>query len=139
MKKKKFSFETVFSHRSKLDIMQVAVAEGYKVYLYFVSTESPDINIFRVETRKQLGGHDVPSDKIVSRYYRSLDLLYEACQLAYQVFFFDNSEDGQESIMFAHFKKENDVKKWDPIDIKKVPTWFRRYYSDKVIKRYLNK
>ena len=137
--KKKFSFETVFSHRSKLDIMQVAVAEGYKVYLYFVSTESPDINIFRVETRKQLGGHDVPSDKIVSRYYRSLDLLYEACQLAYQVFFFDNSEDGQESIMFAHFKKENDVKKWDPIDIKKVPTWFRRYYSDKVIKRYLNK
>jgi predicted ABC-type ATPase len=132
--KQKFSFETVFSHHSKLDIMREAVAEGYKVYLYFVSTESPDINIFRVEARKKLGGHDVPRDKIVSRYYRSLDFLYEACQLAYQVFFFDNSEDGQDSIMFAHFKKEKDVKKWDRLNKKKVPVWFRKYYSDKVSK-----
>lgn len=42
----KFSFETVFSHPSKLSIMKEAAARGYKVYLYFVSTESPDINIY---------------------------------------------------------------------------------------------
>jgi predicted ABC-type ATPase len=86
--RKRFSFETVFSHESKLDIMRQAAEAGYKVYLYFVSTESPLINKFRVAARKAKGGHDVPPDKIESRYYRSLDLLYKACQLSYQVYFF---------------------------------------------------
>lgn len=132
--KRKFSFETVFSHHSKLDIMRAAAGAGYKVYLYFVSTESPEINKFRVEARKKQGGHDVEPAKIVSRYYRSLDFLYEASQLAYQVFFFDNSVDGRDSVMFAHFKIEKGKKKWDPLDEKIVPGWFKKYYSDKVSK-----
>jgi predicted ABC-type ATPase len=49
--RKRFSFETVFSHSSKLDIMRDAVDAGYKVYLYFVCTESAEINKFRVEAR----------------------------------------------------------------------------------------
>ena len=130
--KRKFSFETVFSHPSKLEIMQQAADAGYKVYLYFVSTESPEINKFRVQARKTKKGHDVPEGKIVSRYYRSLNLLYEACQLAYQVFFFDNSLEGEESIMFAHFKMQRSKKKWDKINKKEVPGWFRKYYSEKI-------
>lgn len=43
-----FSFETVFSHPSNLGIMRKAVEAGYKVYLYFVSTASTEINKFRV-------------------------------------------------------------------------------------------
>ena len=99
MEKKKFSFETVFSHPSKLDIMRDAVDNGYKVYLYFVSTESPYINTFRVEARKAKGGHDVPKDKIIKRYFRSMDLLYKASQIAYQAFYFDNSEEGSRIIV----------------------------------------
>ena len=76
-----FSFETVFSHSSKLDIMQQAVELGYKVYLYFVSTEDPEINKFRVAARKMKGGHDVPPEKIESRYYLSMNLLYNASQI----------------------------------------------------------
>jgi predicted ABC-type ATPase len=130
--KRKFSFETVFSHSSKLEIMREAIKAGYKVYLYFVSTESPDINKFRVEARVKLGGHDVPVNKITSRYYRSLELLHEACQLGYQVFFFDNSKDDQDSAMFAHFKIEKGKKKWDAIDQRNVPQWFKDYYISKV-------
>lgn len=130
--RKKFSFETVFSHPSKLEIMRQAAEAGYKVYLYFVSTESPEINKFRVKARKAKNGHDVPEDKIVSRYYRSLDLLYDASQLAYQVFFFDNSVDGENSVMFAHFKSFAGKKKWDRIQKSGVPAWFKKYYSDKV-------
>ncbi len=130
---KKFSFETVFSHHSKLDIMREAVKAGYKVYLYFVSTESADINVYRVSARKKKGGHDVPEDKIRGRYQRSLDLLYDASQLAYQAFYFDNSEDGKTDVpMFAHFKLVSGKKKWDEIDEEQVPEWFVRYYSDKV-------
>lgn len=133
--KKRFSFETVFSHESKLGIMQDAKNTGYKVYLYFVSTETPEINKFRVKSRVAQGGHDVPEDKIVSRYYRSLDLLYDACQIAYQAFFFDNSEDGKKSKIFAHFKVHKEEKRWDNINESDVPEWFKKYYSAKVIKK----
>ncbi len=130
--RKKFSFETVFSHPSKIDIMKQAKDAGYKVYLYFVSTEAPEINKYRVKLRTQLGGHDVPDDKIEQRYYRSLDLMFEAAQAAYQAFFFDNSKDGEDFKLFAHFKNINGEKYWDPIDKSSVPNWFIEYYSNKV-------
>src|SRR5690606_41781648 len=34
-----FTMETVFSHSAKLDLIRSATEKGYKVYLYFVSTE----------------------------------------------------------------------------------------------------
>lgn len=128
--KKRFSFETVFSHPSKLNIMREAKENGYKVYLYFVSTDSPEINRLRVKSRKGQGGHDVPANLIESRYYRSLNLLYDACQLSYQVYFFDNSKEGEAFNIFAHFKIENDSKQWD--EIKQAPEWFLKYYTDKI-------
>jgi len=132
--KKKFSFETVFSHPSKLEIMRKAVVEGYKVYLYFISTESPEINTYRVSLREKKGGHDVPEEKIRSRYVRSLELMFDAAQIAYQVFFFDNS--GEEPKLFAHFKlTKTGKKKWDKIKKAEVPQWFKKYYSEKAGQR----
>lgn len=135
MERKKFSFETVFSHESKLDIMRKAIEAGYKVYLYFVCTESPEINKFRIkQVRVKEKGHDVPEEKIAPRYYRSLDLMFDAAQLAYQAYFFDNSSDVKNFKPVAHFKQVNGKKKWDKIDPSIVPTWFIKYYSDKVKK-----
>jgi predicted ABC-type ATPase len=130
---RKFSFETVFSHHGKLDIMRQAKDKGFKVYLYFVSTRSAEINIYRVQVRKEKGGHDVPAEKIKSRYERSLSLLYEAAQLAYQAFFFDNSL--EKPNLFAHFKTGKKGKIWDKISEDDVPDWFRKYYSDKIPRR----
>jgi len=132
--KKKFSFETVFSHPSKLNIIKEATTAGYKVYLYFVSTENPKINKYRIKLRVQKGGHSVPEDKIEQRYYRSLELLYEAAQHTYQSFFFDNSPDGQDFKPFAHFKKIKGRKKWDYMD-SEFPDWFVKYYSNKIKKK----
>lgn len=130
---RKFSFETVFSHRSKIEIMKQAVDHGYKVYLYFVSTEDPEINKFRVkEVRVKEGGHDVPEDKIESRYYRSLELMYEAAQVSYQAYFFDNSRDGQESRQVAHFKVVKGEKQWDDLQPEDLPGWFIKYYLNKI-------
>jgi len=109
--------------------MREAVDNGYKVYLYFVSTESPYINIPRVEARKAKGGHDVPKDKILSRYFRSMNLLYKASQIAYRAFYFDNSEDGKDVNMFAHFKKFGEKMKWDKQDKKRIPLWFDFFYK----------
>lgn len=125
----KFSFETVFSHPSKLDIMRTARDSGYKVYLYFVATQSPYINMERVRIRVEKKGHDVPEHLTIARYYRSLDLMYEAAQLAYRAFFFDNTF--EKPILFAHFQLKNDRKKWTIPDSGEIPNWFQKFYLDK--------
>ncbi len=137
LEEKKFSFETVFSHQSKVDIIKQAKEAGYKVYLYFVSTEHPSINVYRVkEVRVKEKGHDVDEEKIISRYYRSMDLLYEAAQNCYQAYFFDNSVEGEDQTMFAHFKLNLDgSKSWSELDKNLLPEWFKKYYSSKIHKK----
>ncbi len=129
--KRRFTFETVFSHDSNLDIMRRAAKAGYKVYLYFVSTESPEINKFRVKFRVSQKGHDVPEVKIEGRYYRSLELLYEAAEIAYQCFFFDNSVDNEPFKLVNHFKINGGKKIWDIKNKKSFSSWFKKYYWNK--------
>lgn len=86
-----FTFENVFSHESKLQIMENARHLGYRVYLYFITTEDADINVSRVHNRVKKGGHSVPEDRIRSRYTRSLEQLKKAVKCADRVFLFDNS------------------------------------------------
>lgn len=96
--------------------------------MYFVSTESPEINKYRVALRVKKGGHSVPEDKIESRYYRSLGLLKETSEIAYQAFFFDNSIDNEPLKLVGHFKIVGGEKKWDEIEEFKISNWFKKYY-----------
>jgi len=111
--------------------MHRAANAGYKVYLYFVSTDSPAINKYRVKLRVTQQGHDVPEGKIESRYYRSLQLLHDAAQIAYQAFFFDNSSHEQPFKLVNHFKKAEGKKNWDITNAKSFPAWFKNYYWKK--------
>ncbi|MCF5467704.1 zeta toxin family protein [Pseudomonas syringae] len=86
-----FTFETVMSDRSKVEFIKKAKAMGYRTYLYFVATESPDININRVAIRVEEGGHNVTPDKVRARYHRCLALLPEAIQATSRAYLFDNS------------------------------------------------
>lgn len=90
---KTFTFETVMSHRSKIDFMRDARERGYRVYLYFVATDDPSINIDRVRRRVLQGGHPVPDDKVIDRYHKSIALMTEACEVAHRAYIFDNSGD----------------------------------------------
>jgi predicted ABC-type ATPase len=73
-----FSFETVMSSADKVEFLKQAQESGFRTYLYYIATDDPEINISRVKNRVKAGGHSVPQDKIISRYYRSLDLLSAA-------------------------------------------------------------
>ncbi|WP_431261929.1 zeta toxin family protein [Roseateles chitinivorans] len=90
---KTFTFETVMSSGDKVDFMREARERGYRVYLYFVATKDPAINVDRVKIRVKQGGHPVPEDKIRERYVRSIDLLTEAATAANRAYVFDNSAD----------------------------------------------
>ena len=86
-----FSFETVMSHPSKIELMVRAHDAGYDITVYFVATADPEINVRRVENRVSLGGHDVPHDRIRKRYWRSLGYLAHAALVARRSVAFDNS------------------------------------------------
>jgi replicative DNA helicase len=92
--KRSFTFETVMSHPSKVEILVRAKEAGFFVQLYFIGTDDPRTNIDRVANRVAEGGHDVPSDKIVSRWHRTMGLVHEAIRSVDDAFVFDNSVAG---------------------------------------------
>ena len=49
-----FSFETVMSHPSKVDVLRDARGRGFRTLLYFVATESAALNVARVKQRVAL-------------------------------------------------------------------------------------
>ena len=86
-----FAFETVMSHPSKLAILETAKQAGFETQVVFVSTGSSLQNVDRVRQRVADGGHDVPEQKIVSRYNRSMSLLPRAVEIADKTYIVDNS------------------------------------------------
>lgn len=117
---KSFSFETVMSHSSKLDEIRALIADGYRVYLYFVCIADPSVNISRVHDRVIKGGHAVSPEKIEDRYYRTLKLLHEVLPLCYRAYLFDNS--GKSMKMIAEkYDRELQIK------ISPQPSWFQKY------------
>ena len=118
--KKSFTMETVFSHEDKLTFIERAIKEGYKVYLYFISTESPEINLKRIEGRVKAGGHDVPAEKVVQRYERTMQNLLPALRLSYRAYLFDNS--GIETIKVAEKYTDGSI-----FLEEKIPSWVLKY------------
>lgn len=86
-----FAFETVLSTPGKLALISEAQAKGYAVELVFVTTESPEINIARVQQRAALGGHSVDGDKVRERYERAMNLMPSAVEMSNTADVFDNS------------------------------------------------
>ena len=86
-----FSFETVMSHHSKLKLLREAKALGFFVRMFFVGIGDPAINIERVALRVAQGGHDVPKDRIVKRWHRTMNHVFEAILLCDEAIIFDNS------------------------------------------------
>jgi predicted ABC-type ATPase len=88
-----FCMETVFSdpRGAKLDFLKDCQANGYKVVLVFIGLESADLSRARVMERVEAGGHDVPDEKIDSRFPRTFDNLRQALTFVDEALLFDNS------------------------------------------------
>lgn len=70
-----FCFETVLSTERNLLLLKRAKKKGYFVRCYYVLTADPMINVWRVRSRVESGGHDVPEEKIIKRYDKALALV----------------------------------------------------------------
>ena len=92
---KDFIFETVLSSDRKVDFLRRAKEEGYFIRMFFICTETPTINAARIANRVMEGGHDVPIQKIISRYQKSIINAIKVAQFADRSYFYDNSIDNQ--------------------------------------------
>jgi predicted ABC-type ATPase len=121
-----FTFETVMSSADKVSFLQKAQQRGFRTYLYFIATEDPVINISRVQNRVRLGGHPVPEDKIITRYGRSLALLFDAIHYTNRTYIFDNS--GHSKIWLAEISEG----KYLTMKTDRMPNWFKTSVWDKI-------
>ncbi len=89
-----FVFETVFSDPvgDKLAFLKEAVKAGYTVVLCFIGIAGPELSESRVAMRISQGGHGVPSEKLKSRFPRTMSNLAAAIHELPHVLIFDNSD-----------------------------------------------
>ena len=85
-----FIAETVFSHPSKLELVDAAHAAGYTVVLHVLLIPE-ELAVARVAYRVAAGGHPVAQNKIRERYHRLWALVAEAITRCEQATVYDNS------------------------------------------------
>lgn len=101
--RRSFVTETVFSHRSKIELIEAARASGYLVYLHIVAIPE-DLAVARVQSRVAARGHDVPVDKIRGRFQRLWPLLTDAIPLADEAIVYDNTAAASPFRIVARFE-----------------------------------
>jgi len=93
-RRESFIFETVFSDPvgGKLAFLEDAIAAGYHVVMCFVGVSAPEISEERVVLRVLQGGHDVPTDKLVTRFPRTMENLRQSMLRLPLVLVYDNDD-----------------------------------------------
>jgi predicted ABC-type ATPase len=89
-----FVFETVFSDPvgEKLAFLKTAAQAGYTTVVCFVGISGPLVCEERVAMRVSQGGHNVPAEKVISRFPRILANLKRALAELPHVWIFDNDD-----------------------------------------------
>ncbi len=117
-----FVFETVFSDPAgdKLGFLKRASDQGYTVVLCFIGISSPEVSEERVAMRVSQGGHDVPTDKLIARYPRTMTNLRQAIRELPHVWIFDNNDLG------IPFRKVAIFEQGTPIELPApTPPWLK--------------
>ena len=117
-----FVFETVFSDPvgAKLEFLNDAVKAGYKVVVCFIGLRSTHLSEERVGMRVTQGGHDVPTEKLLTRFPRTLGNLQAAIRELPHVLIFDNSDLSRPFRQVATFENGKLVSARKPL-----PRWLR--------------
>lgn len=113
-----FVSETVFSHPSKIALVEQAQSSGFVVVLYVVALDDVAILVERVAQRVREGGHDVPRQRILDRYERTLTNLQSAVRMADVAVLYDSERTHRR---VATLEAGVVVKQADPL-----PAWARR-------------
>lgn len=70
---KDFAFETTLSTRSFVGLIKQAKELGYRINLIYLWLDSVQLAIERVKMRVSEGGHNIPTETIIRRYFTGLN------------------------------------------------------------------
>ena len=127
--RKNIIVETVNSTTDKFEFYKRCKDSGYEITVVFIATKSAEINCARVKKRVEQGGHDVSLEKIVSRYYKSLDNLFDLSLYSDVLYILDNSED-QVGAKLCIYQDKNGLNTVLPL-----PSWVNTYFIER-LKRF---
>ena len=118
-----FVFETVFSDPvgAKLGFLKEAEDAGFNVVLCFIGIADADVSEQRVCMRLEQGGHDVPVEKLRSRFPRTMVNLKKALHVLPHVFVYDNNDLSQPFRQIAYYRAGNQIQLSD-----EVPDWLTK-------------
>ena len=71
-----FAIETTLATKSYANFIRRAQEVGYFVTLIYFWLDSPELAVRRVEQRVRFGGHNVPEDVVIRRYYAGMKNLF---------------------------------------------------------------
>lgn len=123
-----FITETVFSHESKNELIKEAQAHGFFVHLNHVHVSSAELAFKRVQDRVTAGGHDVPREKVESRYKRTITNIRNASTIADVTIVWDNSSQQLHQGVCFKFVMEMHAGKTISIN-DDIPEWVMGVYS----------
>ncbi len=89
--KASYNFETTLGANTIPKLLKQAALEGLEVVIWYCGLTTPELNIQRVAQRVAKGGHDIPEDKIRSRWISSRENLIHLLPFLTEVKVFDNS------------------------------------------------
>ncbi|HZX65251.1 MAG TPA: zeta toxin family protein [Myxococcales bacterium] len=115
-----FVFETVLLDPvgDKVDFLAKTATQGYTVVLIFIGLDDASISEQRVAMRAMQGGHDVPAEKLSSRFPRTMKNLRRAIRKLPHVLVFDNSD------LADPFRKVAEFENGEPVLLNEpLPRW----------------
>lgn len=119
-----FVMETVFSHPSKLELLNDARDAGFRIIVFHLALASADLAVARVAARIDEGGHPVPEEKIRQRFARNGPLIRQAALLADRAMVFDASALNQRPEVLLELAHGQVVRRAG-----RVPEWFEGIYA----------
>ncbi len=75
-RKEDFAIETTLATRSLKKMIMYARENGYKITLLYFWLNSPEMALARVKARVAAGGHNIPKDAIIRRYYTGIHYFF---------------------------------------------------------------
>ncbi len=89
---KSFAFETTLAPRSFLPWLKSLTKNNYELNLYFIWLRTPELAVERVLSRFKIGGHFVPPNTVIRRYYSGINNFFRLYHpLAKNWIVYDNS------------------------------------------------
>ncbi|MCL2338583.1 MAG: zeta toxin family protein [Proteobacteria bacterium] len=99
--KKSVAMESTIAGKYHERIMQKFKKNGYEIVLIYVFLNRVELNLSRIQMRVLLGGHNVPKEDVIRRFYKSVRNFWSAIKLADSWQLYYNGGDDYEKIAFG--------------------------------------